>query len=347
MKFNLKYDVNFSKSEVNFLDVKIKLINGKLQTDVFTKATDAHFFLRFNSCHPKHSKIGLLKSQFLRIRRICSDNSIFKKRANEFKLYFQNRDYPLRDIEFAINFASATDRNSLLNKTNKIANDRVPCVVSYHPSITRLPSIIYKNYKNIIENSNLDYLQKAFPEPPMVAYKQPPNLKNKLIQTDIFKVKVKKQISTTNHKCNRSRCKLCPIFNESSNFTNCISKKSITIRNGGNCTTSNCIYAITCNDCKYVNIGQTGRMLSDRIAGHRSDIKLSKLGNEKAIETAEHFKNFNHSGFNVTLLDHNSNWNINDRLFFEDLYIAKLKSLSPNGMNNRHNDIVKYFYKAI
>lgn len=111
--------------------------------------------------------------------------------------------------------------------------------------------------------------------------------------------------------------------------------------------TNNCIYAITCNDCNMVNIGQTGRMVSDRIAGHRSDIKQSILGNNKLVETADHFKTTKHSSYSVAVLDNNKNWTINDRLFYEDLYIAKLKTLKPQGMNSRHNDIVKYFYSII
>jgi hypothetical protein len=96
-----------------------------------------------------------------------------------------------------------------------------------------------------------------------------------------------------------------------------------------------------------VNIGQTGRELSERISGHRSDIRQAKLGNEKLIETAEHFKTTNHSGYTVTILHQDNNWTVNDRLFYEDLYIAKLKTLQPRGMNRRHNDLVKYFYNII
>jgi len=211
--------------------------------------------------------------------------------------------------------------------------------VTYHPKITGLASILRDNYYNIIENTDA---KKIIPEPPIVAYKQPTNLKSFIVHSKLDKIKTP-QTSTNNHKCNRPRCKSCPIFTETNIFTNQVTQKSIKIKNGGNCISKNCIYAITCNDCKQVNIGQTSQTLSERISGHQSDIKL----NNKLIETAEHFKKSSHSGYTITILDRNEKWDVNDRLFFEDFYISKLKTLHPNGMNRRHNDMVKYFYAVV
>ena len=70
MKTTLKYDVHYSTQSVNFLDTTIKLENDQLLSDVYAKPTDAHFYLRYDSCHPRHCKPGILKSQFLRLRRI-------------------------------------------------------------------------------------------------------------------------------------------------------------------------------------------------------------------------------------------------------------------------------------
>ena len=220
--------------------------------------------------------------------------------------------------------------------------NRLPCIITYHPKISSLPSILRNNYYNIIENSDA---KNILPEPPLVAYKQSKNLKSFLVHTKLDKNR--NSIDLKNNKCNRPRCKTCPIITTNDTFVNTISNKHIKIKNGGNCTTKNCIYAITCSECSKVNIGQTGRSISDRISGHRSDIKQNKLGNDKFIETAEHFKEKNHSTYTVSILNSNPNWNINDRLFFEDLYIAKLKTLHPYGINKRHNDLVKYFYSII
>ena len=41
-----------SEMEINFLDIKIKLEDGKLETDLYTKPTDSRDYVLYNSAHP-------------------------------------------------------------------------------------------------------------------------------------------------------------------------------------------------------------------------------------------------------------------------------------------------------
>ena len=41
----IKFTAKYSKEEVDFLDLNIKLIDGELKTDLFVKPTDTHPFL--------------------------------------------------------------------------------------------------------------------------------------------------------------------------------------------------------------------------------------------------------------------------------------------------------------
>ena len=63
----------YSKEKVNFLDVNIKLIHGKLKTDLFVLTTNTHQFLDPTSCHSYHCKKGIPYCQALRLNRICPD----------------------------------------------------------------------------------------------------------------------------------------------------------------------------------------------------------------------------------------------------------------------------------
>ena len=58
------------------------------------KATDTHNYLHHTSLHPDHCKQAIPYSQFLRLRRISSDNDDFAARATEMKAFFQARGYP-------------------------------------------------------------------------------------------------------------------------------------------------------------------------------------------------------------------------------------------------------------
>ena len=53
----IKFTAEYSKEEVNFLDLNIELIDEELKTDLFVKPTDAHQFLNPTSFHPYHYKL--------------------------------------------------------------------------------------------------------------------------------------------------------------------------------------------------------------------------------------------------------------------------------------------------
>jgi hypothetical protein len=61
---------------------------GKLKTLLFSKPTDAHLYLRKDSCHPSSCTKGLVKGELLRARRICSEEKDFKETAVRMTSYF-------------------------------------------------------------------------------------------------------------------------------------------------------------------------------------------------------------------------------------------------------------------
>ena len=99
MKSSIKFDTNISPSEVNFLDVKVKLNDGHLETDLYTKPTDAFLYLNSSSNHPKHVKSNIPKGQFICIRRICSNTKDYLKNCKYLSSFFENRGYSSRDLK--------------------------------------------------------------------------------------------------------------------------------------------------------------------------------------------------------------------------------------------------------
>lgn len=77
----LKYDIQ--ENNLEFLDVLVtKAQKGDqyyLSTSVFFKKTDSHALLNALSYHPPHTFPGIIKSQFIRFIRICSDHSSYLK----------------------------------------------------------------------------------------------------------------------------------------------------------------------------------------------------------------------------------------------------------------------------
>ena len=85
---NLKFTSEKSKKSVNFLDVKVSLIDQHLETDLYCKPTDCQQFLDFNSAHPIHIKKSIVFSQGLRIKRLCSSNGAFENHLESLKAWF-------------------------------------------------------------------------------------------------------------------------------------------------------------------------------------------------------------------------------------------------------------------
>ena len=77
----IKFTWDWSRKNVNYLDVRVINNNGVIETDLYTKPTDKHQYLFRTSCHPKGCKKSIPYAQALRLRRICSTSEAFEQRA--------------------------------------------------------------------------------------------------------------------------------------------------------------------------------------------------------------------------------------------------------------------------
>ncbi|XP_075707672.1 uncharacterized protein LOC142742112 isoform X2 [Rhinoderma darwinii] len=112
---NLKFTYKAHPSCLDFLDVKIFADEqGFLHSDVFRKETSVNALLHSSSSHPSQTIQAIPIGQFLRIRRICSSDSLFERQANDLKDRFLERGYSMRSIKKAYQRAKRTPRDDLL-----------------------------------------------------------------------------------------------------------------------------------------------------------------------------------------------------------------------------------------
>ena len=67
MKRTIKITSSYSRKEVNFLDVSVRIENGHLSTDLFYKPVDTHTYLHAFSFHPPSTVSSLPRAQFIHI----------------------------------------------------------------------------------------------------------------------------------------------------------------------------------------------------------------------------------------------------------------------------------------
>ena len=132
----IKFTAEYSKEEVNFLDVNIKLIDGELKTDLFVKPTDAHKILDPTSCHPYHCKKGMPYTQAIRLNRICSDNETFD---NDLEKRLIERAYNEKMIRKQILSAREHSRNDILEKEKQqMSEKKLTFNMTYSKSVNQL-----------------------------------------------------------------------------------------------------------------------------------------------------------------------------------------------------------------
>ena len=129
----IKFTSKWSYKEVEFLDVKVINDSGKLETDVYIKPTDSHQYLHQASCHPNSCKRGIPYAQALRLRRICSKETFFEKRVQDFCRFSVERGYKKNFVQQQVDRARQTPRNEALRDKLKEENNRIPFTVTYEP----------------------------------------------------------------------------------------------------------------------------------------------------------------------------------------------------------------------
>ena len=76
----IKFELVYSQQTLNVLDVTMHLVDGFIQTDVYSKPTDSHLYLPPTSAPPEHCKRAIPYSVALRLKRNCSSNNFLENK---------------------------------------------------------------------------------------------------------------------------------------------------------------------------------------------------------------------------------------------------------------------------
>ena len=113
----------------------------------------------------------------------------FKKKPEDFLLHLKDRGYQRRQLEAQIQHARSRPRATLLlqSKENPPTpsppqTPLLPLVVTYHPNLPPLNSITWKHHKVLHVSRKTQW---AFPNPPLIAYRRPRNLRDLLVQAEL------------------------------------------------------------------------------------------------------------------------------------------------------------------
>ena len=327
----IKFTMSHSLTDIPFLDISISLHQGFLHTDLYTKPTDSHAYLPANSCHPSHVIRNIPYSQFLRLLRICSDNSVFTSRCNTLETWLLHRGYKPHHIKQARKKASLISRSEALKYQPKNSTDRPPLIVTYNPRNPPLTHWLSQLHSSIIQTSNR--ARKAVPLPPILGQRNPPNLRS-ILMPSVLPSSLSE--SPGCYQCNSKRCVMCADhLVEATSVTSHHSGKTFQLRNRLSCNSTNIIYLLYCNKCKHTQyIGETKNTLKTRFYLHRSHIKK----NTGTLVT-QHFNKTNHTlnDMKCIAVERVYGHGLEARLERERAWMARLQTLQPHGLNSNES----------
>ena len=110
---SIQYETKYSQCELEFLDLKVLLNDGKISLDIYYKNTDTHQYVPFNSCHPRHTKTNIPYNEARRICTIVENTNRKATRLDELGNFLKARDYPDSLISMGILRALSVAQESL------------------------------------------------------------------------------------------------------------------------------------------------------------------------------------------------------------------------------------------
>ena len=167
---DLKFIFEKLTTDINFLDINIKIVDNQLHFDIYHKPTNSFSYLKYNICHPSHTKNNISLSLARRIIRIVTDNRDY--RLEELRQNLLKRNHPEKIINYYFTKCFQPKNNKEENK------EIITFTRTYNPN----HNFNYNRFNNCLNNINNRELRETFSNKKvLLTTRQPKNLKKMLV----------------------------------------------------------------------------------------------------------------------------------------------------------------------
>lgn len=277
----------------------------KLDIKVFFKETDTHALLHKRSFHPRHTYSGLVKSQLLRFSRICTQERDFREATRILFGALKQRGYSRSFLRKIL--------KSYLTKGTQTEGTVVPFVLTYSSAAVKLTRGVRSNFQNLLGQTQIFKNHKV-----IAAFRKNKNLHDYLIRAKVRALHDAKPKHHGQYLFQREY-----VLNRST-------KEVFPTHRSGTVHTKNAVYLITCKKCCTQYVGETGNTILVRMTQHKHNILKGK---EKNTYLVQHFLEHGWDSFSVTVLQANPLWSVLQRKRAEKIWIRKLGTIHPQGLN--------------
>jgi len=346
---SIKFTIDYSYTEIPFLDTLVYVEDNILKTKLYKKPTDKKQYLHYNSEHPAYMKNSIPFAQALRYRRVTTDNYILDEELKLLNEAFVSRGYPTNKVVEQINKVKLLKRDDTIQYKEKIIKD-----IKFTPFILTFSNIFNNNGKYNIYNT-ISYIWNELTamvpilsniKPPKIIFKKCTSISN-FVECSTFPPKwwlpninknairpitvISEPKALKCSPCYGQKCQTCPILENTYTFHSTYYDRHFNIKSSCNCGTSDVIYLITCTKCHIQYVGETGQKFRDRMNNHKSTIRTKKL-----TPIAIHFNSLGHTSENLsaTLLEKFNTNSILHRREREYYWQLRLGTIYPRGLNS-------------
>lgn len=233
-----------SQSMVDFLDLTIKIEDGRLSTTLFRKPTSTNSLLHFRSFHPPHIKKGIPTGQFLRIRRNCTDDQTFQHHAKDLTKRFRERDYPHPLISQAYRRVKGSEWSDLLQVKSRMEDKSLRFITPYNNQWSDLRRVL-DNRWCILQLYHR--LKGKFTDRPLLTAQRAPSLRDILVESHFSRPTTR--LNRGSRLCGTypcGDCTVCQFIKPATGFKNPINGEEHQANCYINCKTRYVVYCIQC-----------------------------------------------------------------------------------------------------
>lgn len=207
----------WDKSSITFLDVIIhKDEKGSLSSSLYRKPTAGNSILHASSFYPQALILSIPYSQYLRIRRNCSDTEVLKREADLLKVRLMAQSYSNTCLKKAFNRACTRTRSVLLynpsSKTSK--KNPISIITKFSNQHNKNKCIVEKYWHVLTLDTNIG---PFVPDTPSFTFRRARSLRDQLVSSE-FKADGRKDPCKHGGTFTCGGCNYCRFLNTSKNI---------------------------------------------------------------------------------------------------------------------------------
>jgi hypothetical protein len=183
---NTNIELVFTESDTSntFLDVELLITDriqreGKLDWKVYFKPTDTRQLLHRDSCHPKHTFAGIIKSQMFRYKRLCSRTADFLAVCDSLARILHLRGYSMQQL--IKTKLEVSEMSVELKRDVAVKEPSLYLIMQWDMRLYTLPRWVAQTWKQFWD-LHRDEIDRKVPSKMTVSFKRATNLQQRLVR---------------------------------------------------------------------------------------------------------------------------------------------------------------------